>query len=294
MELKKGITIDNQFSNGYDAITINSGAVHYTKQAIPVVNYHELSYTPQYVKDAYVTKRDWRKLNRKEIKCLQSSSIKKRKNYNTVYLGEIPEDLKKSFEKLNLKNSVHRNDVLKRFSSDETLTLELSNAISNFLKPISQNKPFNFHTIGVNVPNLEMVGCDTTKLPSGFAPKDVKYLGIHFDRSQKITFRRAFKAGNRISINLGDEPRYFLFVNLSAIQVLNMLKKKVDIKKHNINIHNIAKYFFKNYPNYPVIRVKLLPYQYYIAPTDNCFHDGSTIDKTKLDISIIYFGSFQY
>jgi hypothetical protein len=71
------------------------------------------------------------------------------------------------------------------------------------------------------------------------------------------------------------------------------LKKKIDIKAHNINIGNISRYFFSHFPDYPVLRVQQKPYQYYIAPTDNCFHDGSTLGNSELDITLIYFGFFK-
>ena len=71
-----------------------------------------------------------------------------------------------------------------------------------------------------------------------------------------------------------------------------MLRNNINANKANINIANISKYFFKFFPNYPVIKVTLKPYEYYIAPTDNCFHDGSTLGNSNLDISIIYSGWF--
>lgn len=71
-----------------------------------------------------------------------------------------------------------------------------------------------------------------------------------------------------------------------------MIKEKINVDKIKIEIHNIAKYFFSLYPNYPVIRIAQEPYQYYIAPTDNCFHDGSTLGNKRLDITMVYFGEF--
>jgi hypothetical protein len=77
------------------------------------------------------------------------------------------------------------------------------------------------------------------------------------------------------------------------IQAFNMLKKKVSLNENDINIANIPQIFFKYFSDYPVLKIDLKPYQYYIAPTDNCFHDGSTLGNVNLDICLIYFGSFQ-
>jgi hypothetical protein len=75
--------------------------------------------------------------------------------------------------------------------------------------------------------------------------------------------------------------------------VINMLRKKIDVVKEGVNFANVRTHFFKHYPDYPVIRIRQKPYQYYIAPTYNCFHDGSTLGSTELDITIIYFGKFK-
>ena len=50
--------------------------------------------------------------------------------------------------------------------------------------------------------------------------------------------------------------------------------------------------FLKKNPDYPVVRIELKPYQYYIAPTDNFIHDGSTLGNKDFDITIVYVGNF--
>jgi hypothetical protein len=242
-----------------------------------------------YEDDAYVVKRDWRSLTADEIKCLQANG--QRNDYNTVYLGDIPEPIKNLFRKLKLGDAESREEVMEKLKQNAENTRKLNDAINAFLRPISGYKPFHFHCLGINFPNIEMVACNTTQLPPGHHPRDVRYMGLHNDGTVKMTIHTAHKFGNRISINLGNEPRYFLFVNLSMIQALNMLKKKMDIKK--VHIGNIPQMFFKHFPNYPVIRVQQKPYQYYIAATDNCFHDGSTLGNHTLDICFVYFGAFQ-
>lgn len=291
MKLKKGILIHNQLEQGYEAVHINSGTVLHTALVTEPVNFHGMVYTPQYEDNARVAKRDWRALNREEIRGIQAKD--KRNDYNTVYLGDIPEALKTCFKRLDLANSKSREEVFEKFSGDAALTKELSSNLNSFLSPLADNKPFNFHCIGTNLPNIEMVACNTTKLPKNFKPKDIKYMGMHNDGTQSMTIHTAHKFGNRISINLGNDTRSFLFVNLSMIQALNMIGKKIDLKKNNVNIANIPKFFFEHFPDYPVIRVQQKPYQYYIAPTDNCFHDGSTLGNKELDITMVYFGAFQ-
>lgn len=292
MKMRKGIMVHNQLPDGYDAITINSGTVFHKKQKTVKVNYQEYNFTPQYEEQAYVVKRDWRKLMDTEINCLRSN--KKRNDYNTVYLGAIPEYLKSSFQQLELTNCKNRDEVMAQFSKDPGKTKDVSEKINQFLEPLSGGKNFHFHCLGVNLPNIEMVACNTTKLPEGYTEEDKQYMGLHNDGTQHMTLHTAHKFGNRISINLSNETRSFFFMNISMIQVLNMLKKKIDFKKNKVDISNVAPAFLKHYPDYPVIQVKQKPYEYYIAPTDNCFHDGSTLGSKSLDMTIVYFGAFQY
>lgn len=69
-----------------------------------------------------------------------------------------------------------------------------------------------------------------------------------------------------------------------------MLGKIMD--PSTINIENISENFFYNFPDYPILKIKQKPFEFYIAPTDNCIHDGSTFDNTELDITITYLGKF--
>lgn len=291
MKLKKGIMIHNQLSEGYDIISINSGSVLHNDRIADDVDFNGFQYTPQYDEDAYIVKRDWRQLSPVEKHALRPTSYCN--DYNTVYLGDIPDDLKMCFKRLALDNSKSRDEVLQKFSRDAQITKELSVKLDSFLFNYANKKPYSFHCIGVNHPNIEMVACDTTKLPPNFKPSDVKYMGLHNDGTKLMSIYTAHKFGNRISINLSSESRSFIFVNLSMIQAFNMLKKKVSLNEKDINIANIPQIFFKHFPDYPVLKIDLKPYQYYIAPTDNCFHDGSTLGKVNLDICLIYFGSFQ-
>ena len=164
---------------------------------------------------------------------------------------------------------------MERFGANKELTMALNTEMSNFLQTISNDKPFHLHCIAANLPNVEMVACDITRLPEDFTIPEKKYMGMHNDGTQFMTLHTTYKHGNRICINLGEETRYFLYINLSMIQVHNMLKEVTDISK--VDVYNVAETFFKHFPDYPVIRMAQEFGQYYIAPTDNCFHDGSTL-----------------
>ncbi len=277
---------------GNDDILINSGVLPHTQVEIPRVNYNDHSFTPAYEADAFLPKRNWRPLEARETQVLKPSG--KRTDANTVYIGDIPDDLRHLFESLRLHECRDREAVFTRFRNAPATTAAINAGITAFLQPRSEGKPFHFHYLGTNLPNLEVVASDTTRMPEGYQEEDKKYMGIHNDGTKYVALSQLYRSGNRFTINLGKEARSFLFVNLTLPQAYNMLKQKIDVKKHRIDIINIARYFFSCFPDYPVIKITQQPYQYYIAPTDNCFHDGSTFGTKELDIIMVYFGFFKF
>ena len=171
--------------------------------------------------------------------------------------------------------------------------MDLNLSLDKFLNPMAGSKSYKLQCVLTNVPNIETTAHNVFDSVKGHKVEDINYIGIHNDSMRKMSVFTAHKLENRISINIGAEPRYFLFVNLSIIQVYNMLLREAKLPKDEVNLFNLRRLFFEHFPDYPVVRVKLNPYQYYIAPTFNCFHDGATTGNKKLDITIIYFGFFK-
>ncbi|WP_281989154.1 hypothetical protein [Aquimarina aggregata] len=293
MKIKRHIMVHNSLPEGTGALAINSGTVYHKQHKAALVHYLDEEFTPEYLDHAYVNKRDWRELTAEELECLKPDESCN--DVNTVYLGEIPKPLQACFKELQLQESESRDEVFSNFEKNPELTKQATQLLHEFLLPLSNDKKFHFHCIGVNYPNVELVAANTTMLPNGFKQADKKFLGLHNDGTQSMTIDTAHEFGNRISINLGKDTRYLLFVNLPIKEVYAMLKEKLNTSELAlVNISNIPEYFFKHFPDYPVIRVEQKPYQYYIAATDNCFHDGSTLGSRYLDVCIVYFGSFQY
>ncbi|QHI35934.1 hypothetical protein IMCC3317_12820 [Kordia antarctica] len=293
MEIKRQLMVHNMLPEGSDALTINSGTTHHSKQKTATVNYKGVKFTPEFIPQAYVNKKDWRQLTAKELACLAPNED--RNDFNTIYLGEIPEALQACFETLHLVESTNRDEVFDRLEKDPPAIQKATELLNEFLLPKSNSKKFNFHCIGVNHPNLELVASNTTMLAVGHKESVRKLLGLHNDGTQLMTIKTAHEFGNRISINLGKDPRYFLFVNLHLMEAYKMLQERMSADEFMaVNITNIPAYFFSHFPDYPVLKVQQKQYQYYIAATDNCFHDGSTLGNKNLDITMVYFGSFQY
>jgi hypothetical protein len=120
--------------------------------------------------------------------------------------------------------------------------------------------------------------------------EEFEYIGLHIDHSTIFSVETSHLSRNRMCINIGNEERYLYVINLTLIQIKMMLGEVMDVNL--LNVGNITDYFFQYFPNYPVLRIKQKPYEFYIAPTDNCIHDGSTFKNKYLDITITFLGNF--
>lgn len=136
--------------------------------------------------------------------------------------------------------------------------------------------------LGVNVSPVGM--------PTATVEKDGLLLGLHVDSwfRQRIVDRAA--APNRICLNLGREPRYFLFWNLTVMRILALLGMS---ENEAVRTRNLAHLFFERFPDYPVARLTLNPGECYIAPTELIAHDATTFGRKHIDINTAMLGRFR-
>jgi len=273
MYLKKGLYLYSDLTTIQEQLSINTG----TRPGTPEtgLNYHPGSYIP---------KPGWRKLNPDETKLVLTNrpDTDFRKS---IYIGEIPQTLKESFLSLGLQECTQLDQIFPKIKEDEETVKVINKELDAFLQPFSSTKNYKFHRITRAMPSRETITCH-------YIDEEFIYIGLHIDQSKHFTPHTAHKSGNRISINLSKETRHLAFINLTLIQVFNLLKEKVILTEDQINPDNIASLFFEHYPDYPAIRIALKPYQYYIAPTDNFFHDATTLGNKEIDITIVYTGIF--
>ncbi|HEY8931404.1 MAG TPA: hypothetical protein VIM55_19530 [Mucilaginibacter sp.] len=291
MMLKKGIRLINTLRQQREAVAINSGICYAAQETIPEVQFRHITFTPLFQEGAVLPKRDWRSLTETEWTTL--NPVSKATDSNNVFLGELPDSLIQRFKSLPLLEAGSIEDIYTIFRKHEDLAKELNNDINAFLTSIADGKPFKFRCFGVSFPNLLSVSGEFSHLPKDHAPTDVRYIGFHNDCTSEMSIHTAYRFGNRISINFGSEAREFLFVNLTLIQAYNMIKAQRPESLSGVTLVTLPNVFFKLFPDYPILKIKLQPYQYYIAPTDNCFHDGRTLGNTSFDMTMIFFGAFR-
>jgi hypothetical protein len=109
--------------------------------------------------------------------------------------------------------------------------------------------------------------------------------GMHVDIWDQYDLHSAQEATNRICVNLGREDRYFLYVDMTLAQILEKITAHAQFDTRTHKQSRLVQTFFKLYPEYPVLRVKVSPFEAYIAPTENLIHDGSTLGTKSWDLT---------
>ena len=124
-------------------------------------------------------------------------------------------------------------------------------------------------------------------------PFERSYVGLHLDSWEKAPLKQRHKSKNRICLNLGREDRFFLFINLTLIDMFRAmgLSEPDDIYKNYRGLH-LGHKFMNRYPDYPVVKLRLAPGEAYIAPTENVIHDATSLNKQYPDICLHFTGYF--
>ena len=110
-------------------------------------------------------------------------------------------------------------------------------------------------------------------------PHTRQFIGLHVDSWDRLPIADRRNASNRICVNVGHSPRYFLFVNRSLAAIESALGFD-QLNVTGANPTEIARSFLCRFPNYPVLRIQVDPDEAYIAPTENIIHDGSSSEST--------------
>lgn len=279
MNLATGIHIKSPYPTK-EYIKINSGS----KLISGKYNFFE-DMNFEYFDHSYIPKDDWRNLNVSEYNLLANNI--EINNRNFIKIDYIPTNIVDLIHKLSLNNLNSRSEIFSNFENNIDIVDELNKKLENFIYSISENLNYEFYKLVVFPKKVITSGISNDEITG-----ERKFLGLHIDRSTHFNIENASNSKNRICFNIGDEERELYLINLS----LSQIKAKLAEKGYNdidIDTNNITDLFFKEFIDYPVLKIKIKPYQYYIAPTDNYIHDGTTINKDKLDITLTYLGYFK-
>jgi hypothetical protein len=142
--------------------------------------------------------------------------------------------------------------------------------------------PLSYLSRASNVPGLATVTVN----------REIRRLiGLHVDNWENLAIERRDQAANRISINIGETDRYFLFMPYPLMDMVRVLFDELGagwVLPERFTL--IGRLFMERFADVPVIRCRLAPGEAYIAPTENLVHDGSTAGQHEPDLHLTYTG----
>lgn len=117
-----------------------------------------------------------------------------------------------------------------------------------------------------------------------FDARAARFIGLHIDDLDALPLARREESTNRICVNLGQDARHLLFVNVGAPRMAQMLTgRAAGDDAWALRATPLIHAFLGAFPGYPVFRLAVFPGEAYIAPTENMIHDGSTLGMTADD-----------
>jgi hypothetical protein len=124
-------------------------------------------------------------------------------------------------------------------------------------------------TVGRNPPGL----CTVTR-----DPFTTRFVGLHVDSFHDRYDPARASAGNRLSINIGREPRHLLFVPRAyrALSGPRLSPCRQDV----------VAAFLATHGDQPVMRLRIDPGEAYIAPTESLIHDATSLGMRSDDVHV--------
>lgn len=242
----------------------------------------ELMESDNYLPESYVPKEDFRKINDNELTLLEGKNKVGSFAENLAIL-RMPNSFQVIVDKLNIDEATSQSALHSIIGTKKDLAKQLNSELNDFFEPyltsIKHKKVFGIFWLPTNIRTV------------GRQESTKKHMGLHLDSGTTLPIQEYHHAPNRVCINIGKSTRYLLMINKTAKQLLTMIGEKMETTSIK-NQEDIMKAFFKYYPDYPVIKIALSPFEAYIAPTDNVIHDGTTVGMTSPDITIVLFGFF--
>jgi len=157
----------------------------------------------------------------------------------------------------------------------EALQEALPAVLSELTKILSVVRAPTSLGLGQNPPGMATVTRD---------PRSGLFVGLHVDTFEAYNEDRT-SAGNRLSINIGLAPRYFLFVPYD----FRALARAGNLSQAS----SVVRRFFESQSAAPVVRVRINPGEAYIAPTEAIIHDASSSDGCDPDLHVTALGCFE-
>jgi hypothetical protein len=226
----------------------------------------------------FFPKSDWRNLNEHEKKAFyQKAPITKCVSLFSVdpyipelFWGKIEPLLLSTDDKVRAK-------VLANYSKEVIRRLDSFSSLKNvetYAYELAFNKPFQVST-GYN---------HTTK----------RFVGLHIDTHEVNKTNQRSEGFLLCGINLGRSYRYFYFVNIEVMDILQRLRDNTEDQMQDFNdVRLLKNAFLTRFPGCPIYRLRIEPGEAYLAVSQNMIHDGGTNEEGNIDVAFLLGGHFQ-
>ncbi len=230
--------------------------------------------TFSYVNDAYIPLLPFSGVNRTDMSKLVMPDYEPIAP-DPVMIASVPESIVDPFFQLGISNIIDEQHLIKIINSDDGK--QALHAAKEYYSQFSDKTCEIDTRLVYNLPNTpSATQCSTSK----------KLLGLHIDHANNQSLFTKIVTSNRISINLSNQDRYFLFVNIPLHEIVLLVNAQ-----RGDSYHQCVKKFLSLYPNYPVVRITIRPGEAYFAPTQNIIHDGIGPQKCA-DVHLTFCGYF--
>lgn len=226
----------------------------------------------------FVPKMPWKNISdedEKKLFCTENN------DYYNISLIKLPNKLKELFIELKIHEIKNPRSVFE-IQNSYSYKKVLKKTISYFNKHNLYKSEISPHTLFFGDPNLSN---------NTYNREENVYIGMHLDSFERALLKDRKNARNRVCINLGIESRYLLFYNISLLTMYSYVSNDRDVRN---NVNMIYKKFALKFPDFPIYRLEIKPYEAYIAPTEYIIHDGSNWNSTNPDINLVLRGKFKY
>lgn len=122
-------------------------------------------------------------------------------------------------------------------------------------------------------------------------PRSGRRIGLHVDNLSRLPAHSRAQGPSRLCINIGTEPRYFLFSaeDWHPINSDEGVNRSLD---RNFSFTDYCRHLLFE-RGILIYRLQIKPFEAYIAPTDSMIHDASTLGAISSDTSLVVVGYFQ-
>jgi hypothetical protein len=214
---------------------------------------------PRYEPSAIVPDGQWRTLTDKEFQDLTTPSSGETRSFATIGLMRGDPTFVAHLE--------HLADLQARHATDGSLRRSPPDIRAKLLEAVAHAS--GLRAVGPMLAvarSIAVGGLNTTTV----AQNGLR-TGMHVDSWDGLDLGTRHQASNRLALNLGEASRYLLFVPRQVAS----LTVELAARRRETGL-DLAQAYFSSGCDGRIYRLEVRPGEYYVAPTENLLHDGSS------------------